>query len=68
MTERKIKKAAGSSKRPEPTVQHESSADSAQNIGTNYLAQEKIENSKTSSHRRTHKGSDGGDQERGSNH
>lgn len=66
MAEKNINKVAD--KKPEPTVQHESSADSAQNIGTTDLVQEDIENNKKSSHRRNHNGSDGTNQEHGSNH
>lgn len=51
--------------KPQPTIIHESSADNAQNIGL--ALQEKPEKI-NSSHRRAHGGSDGADQERGSNH
>ena len=63
------KKQKGKRKKtaPEPTVLHESSADSAQNIGLEKLSDPK-ENYKASSHKRKHGGSDGADQERGSNH
>lgn len=50
-----------------PTIIHESSANSAQNAVIKITSQEKNEKL-NSSHRRTHSGSDGADQERGSNH
>ena len=53
--------------KPQPTVIHESSADNAQDFGIELTEQEKNEKSNTT-HRREHGGSDGADQERGSNH
>jgi hypothetical protein len=67
MTVRKIKNNIPR-KKPQPTVQHESSAYSNQNIGIDNPIQAKKENRNAASHRRKYNGSDGADQERGSNH
>ena len=67
MAEKNIKKTK-SEKKPEPTVQHESSADSAQDLGIRENEESTKQEANASSHRRKHGGSDGADQERGSNH
>jgi len=53
--------------RRQPTTIHESSADNAQDLGVEITEQEKNEKLNLS-HRKGHHGSDGADQERGSNH
>jgi len=50
------------------TVKHESSASNAQDLGLDKTLDTKKEMRKASTHRRGHGGSDGADQERGSNH
>lgn len=67
MAHKKLKKSSNSGSKSEPTVLHESSADNAQNIGIENGQRIKTEKENIS-YRRKHKGSDGEDQERGSNH
>ena len=67
MAGKKTKKSKKLTGKHQPTVIHESSADNAQDLGISITEQEKSENI-NSSHRRAHGGSDGADQERGSNH
>ena len=67
MAEKKIKKSR-TEKKPQPTVQHESSAENAQDLGIHENAESIKQEANASSHRRKHGGSDGADQERGSNH
>ena len=67
MAEKKIKKRT-TEKKPQPTVQHESSAESAQDLGIRENAESIKQEANASSHRKRHGGSDGADQERGSNH
>ncbi len=64
----KTKRSEGERK-PHPTVQHESSADNAQDLGIRKnLESEKEEVSASSNRKRRHSGSEGTEQERGSNH
>jgi hypothetical protein len=67
MAEKKNKKNKKTTGRSQPTIIHESSADNAQDLGIEITEQEKNEKLNLS-HRRQHGGSDGADQERGSNH
>ena len=53
---------------PSPTVQHESSADNAQDLGLDRTLDTRSEMRKASTHRRGHSGSDGAVHERGMNH
>ncbi len=53
---------------PAPTVQHESSAENAQSLGFDKISDTRNETRKASTHRRGHSGSDGADEDRGSNH
>lgn len=50
------------------TVQHDSSASNAQDLGLDKTSETKKEMRNAASHRRGHNGSDGADRERGSNH
>jgi len=64
MADKKIKRKETETK-PQPTVQHESSANSAQELGI----RENVQLDQRANHRkRRNSGSDGADQERGSNH
>ena len=66
MSQKKIRRSS-ETKRKEPSVVHESSANSVQNIGSDDPIQAKKENA--SFHRRAHNGSDGSsNQGSGSNH
>jgi hypothetical protein len=67
MAGKKIKKNKKITVKQQPTVIHESSADNEQNLRIKVTEQEKNEQLNLS-HRRGHNGSDGADQERGSNH
>jgi hypothetical protein len=67
MAGKKTKEKKRPAGRSQPTIIHESSAGNAQNLGIKITAQEKNEKL-NSIHRREHSGSDGADQERGSNH
>ena len=67
MAGKKIKRSKKITGKLQPTVIHESSADNAQDLGIAVTEQEKKEQLNLS-HRRGHNGSDGADQERGSNH
>ena len=53
---------------PPSTVQHDSSANNAQDLGLDKTLDTKTELRNASTHRRGHSGSDGADQDRGSNH
>ena len=53
---------------PPSTVQHDSSADNAQDLGLDKSLDTKSEFRNASAHRRGHSGSDGADQDRRSNH
>ena len=64
----KRSKENNSEKHPLSTVQHESSASNAQDLGLDRTLETKKEMRNASTHRRGHSGSDGADQERGSNH
>ena len=66
MADKKPKKRETENK-PQPTLQHESSANSAQDLGIHENAQSN-EAASSSQKKRRHSGSDGADQERGSNH
>jgi hypothetical protein len=50
------------------TVQHESSADNAQEIGLDKSLDTKSEMRNEATHRKRHSGSDGGNQAQGNNH
>lgn len=65
MSQKGIKKTGGRKVKSFPTVKHESSTESEQIIPAENVTSEKDERA---SHRRKHNGSDGADQERGSNH
>ena len=67
MAERKTKRSEAERK-PQPTVQHESSAGNAQDLGIPENSESKNQAVNVSFKRRRHNGSDGADQERGSNH
>ena len=54
-------------RKPQPTVQHESSANSAQNSGIHENAQSN-QAVNSSNKKRRHSGSHGSDRERGTNH
>ena len=60
MAEKKMKRD-DRRRKPQPTVQHESSADSRQNIGTDNPLQAKQGNRGAPSQRKKHNGSDGAD-------
>lgn len=60
-----FKTAARKRDKPEPTVLHESSADNAQDLRIERFEQKET---REAPHRRKRNGSDGADQERGSNH
>ena len=66
MTDKKLKKSEAE-KKFQPTVQHESSASNAQDLGIHESAQSNRP-VRHSQRKRRHSGSDGADQERGSNH
>jgi hypothetical protein len=54
--------------KPQSTVQHESSADNAQEIGLDKSLDTKSEMRNEATHRKRHSGSDGGNQAQGNNH
>ena len=66
MTDKKTKRSEAE-KKSQPTVLHESSANNAQDLGIRENGQSN-QSVSHSQRKRRHSGSDGADQERGSNH
>jgi hypothetical protein len=65
MFKREYKRTASKRVKGEPTVLHDSSANNAQDVRITSIEQKQT---KEALHRRKRNGSDGADQERGSNH